>query len=988
MTVKLKFNAGLNYQIDAVASVVDLFGDLPKSNSPLAFSLDDPSQLLISDQGVSNPVPIGTDLNIFEEALLRNTRSIQQRNGIASSPVLENRRFSIEMETGTGKTYVYLRTMFELNKVHGFAKFVVVVPSVAIREGVLSSAGLMREHFMALYSQPFDVVTYDSTQLGRVRQFASSSSIQVMVINIQAFAKDVASTDQQSGNIINRSRDQNLGRKPIEQIQATNPIVIVDEPQKMGSANAIAAIDRLNPFVTLQYSATLKTAENLVYRLGPVEAYEQRLVKRIEVAGIEADANLNSAFVQLVGFDPKALRAKLRINQDAGLTNRQTDLFVKQDDDLYEKSKHRPEYADGFIVAEIDRTPGAEKVCFSNGREVSLGESLGSFDADVRRAQIRTTVQAHLEKELAIHKRPEGDRLKVLSLVFLDRVASYRAAAASELGEVGQWFEEAYNEFRTNPTYAVLNLPEAPAAHAGYFAGDPRTGFTNSGGDTKAAISAYELIMQRKEQLLSLDEPVRFIFSHSALQEGWDNPNVFQVCMLADPKSAGTKRQQIGRGLRLPVNEAGDRVRDPSVNVLTVVANESYLSFAKTLQEEYRAEGVEFGIVTKVAFAGVKAKKPDGDRGEPLGQDVSASIWTHLCECGYLASDGAIQPKFAPLDPGFVLDVPAEFATLREEITDVIRRFDINERIGNRRARQKIAYRKQVTLDPEFAELWSRISKRTRYRVSLSTPELLAACLKAIKDQPTIQPAKIRIRRAAIEQSYKGVTGVETRSSALSTDARPRLPDILAELQNETDLTRATIVKILQECGKLGEFVINPQAFISMVAQQIQAALQSMMVDGIEYQEIAGLSWELRRLEESLEASLEPYLHRLYKVQNHAKTPFDHVELDSQVERAFAKKLDENDSVRFFLKLPSWFAVDTPIGTYNPDWAIAMDNPQGGTNLYLVRETKSTIDFTKLRNSEALKVRFATKHFESIGVDYGVVRNIDDLIDTLPTGPS
>ena len=988
MTLKLKFDAALSYQSDAVSAVVDLFSGLPKANSSLAFSLDDPAQLQIGELGVSNPLP--EDAGLFYASLLENLREIQTRNGIQVSKVLDGRNFSVEMETGTGKTYVYLRTMFELHKQHGFCKFLIVVPSVAIREGVLASAKLMREHFMSLYSQPFDVETYDSKQLGRVRQFASSNSIQIMVINIQAFAKDVKEDDPESGNIINRPRDQSMGRRPIEQIQATSPIVIVDEPQNMESDTSVEAIDRLNPLCTLRYSATHKRTYNLVYRLGPIEAYDLRLVKRIEVASVVADNNLNAAFVRLISIDQAKSRAQLLINQDAGVKNKQVKVWVKLGDDLREKSKERPEYANGFIVSQIRMGKGSEAVEFTNGKQVTMEVASESFDEDVRKAQVRTTITEHLEKELEIAKRPEGDRLKVLSLFFLDRVANYRVSGSAELGPIGAYFEEAYEEIRKQSRFENLTLPPVATVHAGYFSGDPKKGFKDTRGTGEADSSTYDLIMKDKERLLSIDVPLRFIFSHSALREGWDNPNVFQICTLNDSKSVDRKRQEIGRGLRLPVNEAGERIRDIGVNRLTVIANESYESFARQLQTEYEEDtGRRFGVVERIAFAKLLEKAKNGSRGEPLGQEVSEQIWSHARAEGYLSSDGAILPKFNPTSDGFSLDVPAGFESLREEICDTISKYAFGDRVVDARRRVKVSFRKQVTLDPEFKDLWDRISKRTKYRVKLSTDELVAECLAKISGAPKIDPAKIRVRTVEMQHQKSGIKAGNTLGVAFfNTEGPAILPDILAELQNETDLTRKTLIKILVESNRLSEFVVNPQEFIAMMTGSIQSVLRRMMVSGISYEEVAGASWEMRRLEDGISDDVERYINRLYKVQSTGKTPYDHVEIDSNVERKFAEDLDSNKAVKYFVKLPRWFTVDTPIGPYNPDWAIVMNATSGNTaaRVYLVRETKSTLDSDKLRKAEATKISCAKKHFEAIDVDFGVVTNVNDLFDTASSG--
>lgn len=672
--LKLKFDATLDYQRDAVASVVDLFGDLPLQGSTFSLTSQSVNQLGLSELGVSNPIP--ADQDVFEAATLAKLRSIQERNGIEMSDALGKLNFSVEMETGTGKTYVYLRTVFELNKVYGFTKFVIVVPSIAIREGVLSSISLLRDHLRSLYDNvPFDASVYDSKHLGRVRQFATSNTIQLLVMNIQAFQKDVdEDRDPTKANVINREQDRLAGRRPIEFIQASRPVVVIDEPQNMESAAAVAAIGRLDPFCTLRYSATHKRPYNRTYRLGPIEAYDLQLVKRIEVASVVADDNPNAAFVRLHGVDVTKSRAQVTINQGRGKAFKTKKLWLRAGDDLHVLSDHRQEYATGWIVSDISFRPGAEAVEFTNGSEVTIGQAAESFDEDTRKAQVVETVRQHLDKEKTL--RPQG--VKVLSLIFIDRVVNYRALddeGNAMLGPIAQWFEEAYTDLASKPRYAALELPPVDQVHDGYFSVDNKRRPKDTRGDSAADVDTYDLIMRDKERLLSLDEPLRFIFSHSALREGWDNPNVFQICTLNESKSTDRKRQEIGRGLRLPVDQSGERVRDPQVNRLTIIANEAYDQFARELQTEYEEDtGQRFGVVPKQAFAKLALPVGFGESpAEPLGQAFSATVWEHLKENGYLDAAGGVLPKFNPAADDFKLDVPADVVPLRAEITDAVR---------------------------------------------------------------------------------------------------------------------------------------------------------------------------------------------------------------------------------------------------------------------------------------------------------------------------
>ena len=519
--------------------------------------------------------------------------------------------------------------------------------------------------------------------------------------------------------------------------------------------------------------------------------------------------------------------------------------------------------------------------------------------------------------------------------------------------------------------------------HAGYFSVDNKQRPKDTRGDSAADIDTYDLIMRDKERLLSADEPLRFIFSHSALREGWDNPNVFQICTLNDSRSSDRKRQEIGRGLRLPVNQDGERIHDPLINRLTIVANEAYDQFARALQIEYEEDtGQRFGIVPKHAFARlVLPSEPGEPLKAPIGQQASADVWDHLRVAGYIDAAGTVLPKFDPSADDFELDVPAGFELIRAEITDAISQFVFANRIINAKKRQTVRFRKQVILDPDFKALWDRISKRTKYRVSLSSDNLIEDAAAAIANAEPIEAAKVRVRVVELEHSTAGIASDKRIDQHDYATAAPIfLPDILADLQNETDLTRSTLVRILRQSGRLADFTLNPQAFTVLVTSKINAAMHKQMVDGITYEAIPGLHWEMHRLEPEASEEIERYAARLYKVQSMMKTLFDHIEIESEVERRFAKGLDDNQNVRFFMKLPAWFTVDTPIGPYTPDWAIVFEDAD---RLYLVRETKGSLDPDQRRHDENVKIECAGHHFAAIGVDYAVVSSVDGMIGSL-----
>lgn len=990
--MKLKFDATLDYQRTAIDSVVKIFNGQPLAETSFSVSLA--SYDLMGT--IQTDLGLGNQLTISDKEILANVQEIQELNNIPKVSELLGRHFSIEMETGTGKTYVYLRSVFELNKLYGFTKYIIVVPSVAIREGVLASIDLTREHFRSLYGKPFDSIEYDSKSLGKVRQFATANTIQVMVINIQSFQKDVKDNDEISKltpdqlkklNVINRESDKLSGRKPIEFIQATAPIVILDEPQSvegntlLGETSSSRAISRLNPLVTLRYSATHKNYHNLLYKLNPIQAYDLRLVKRIEVASMRAEENSNDAYIKLLSVDNKnSLRAKLKINVSTGSGVTQKAIWVKKSDDLFTKSKERQEYQNGYIVHNITFSQGEECIEFSNGKRIALGSALAGLDEEIMKAQVIETVEQHLMKERMV----KGKGIKVLSLFFIDRVSNYRVYNADgtiSLGKIGKWFEDAFNNLTSKPQYKGLVNDPVEKIHNGYFSHDKKGGYKDTSGTTKEDDDTYRLIMRDKERLLSADEPLRFIFSHTALREGWDNPNVFQICTLNESKSTDRKRQEIGRGLRLPVNQHGERIHDETINRLTVIANESYDDFARTLQKEYEEDyGIEFGAVPPEAFAKLQQVR-DGQE-FTIGQENSKIIWEHLNKVGYINDKGHIQDLFDPKNRAFKLDIMPEYDSIRDLIVDELQRYIFKDRIVNAKDRKRVKLTKNVMLDPTFAELWKRISQRTRYRVSFQTDVLVDIASERIRQLPKISPLRIDMDKVMVTPTQAGVESsrvIETKVTYLTDKSTP-LPDLLAYLQNETELTRHTLVAILLKSGRLSDFEVNPQAFITMTITELNKALHELILDGIHYEKIADQQWEMHRLENDDEEGLLRYLNNLYEVQNKNKSLYDHIEFDSEIERSFARDLDNNEKVKLFVKLPSWFRVDTPLGPYNPDWAIVLED---GNKLYLVRETKSTIDEDKRRKEENAKLACGRKHFKAIDVDFDVAVSLKDVLHKL-----
>jgi type III restriction enzyme len=993
--MKLQFDANQAFQLDAVAAIADLFDGQPQG----------PPEYAVIDTGAwggelyagqaRTELGVGNRLLLADDKLRENLRAIQLRNDIdvadptappeawelfdgPSDQVRRCPHFSIEMETGTGKTYVYLRTIFELSRRYGFQKFIIVVPSVAIREGVLKNIEITREHFRALYNNLlFEPDVYDAKKVNRLRQFATSNTLQILVINIDAFRKNFTGTEEErKSNVIYKESDKLSGRQPIEFVQAARPIVIIDEPQSVDATEkAQEAIKALNPLCTLRYSATHRNPYNLVYRLDPVRAFELRLVKQIVVAGAAAQDAANDAFVRAerIRYVPR-LDARLRIHIQTPDGPKEKAVTVKQGSDLFALSNERACYREGFEVAEINAEPGSEYVRFASGRTLRQGEEIGGLRDDVWRAQIRHTVRRHLEKELQVRARG----LKVLSLFFVDRVANYRDYGADGhpvKGKFAEVFEAVLAELVKDGRYEELPwLRESvERLHNGYFAQDKKGVLKDTRGDTQADDEVYNLIMKDKERLLSLDEPLRFIFSHSALREGWDNPNVFQICTLNETKSAMKKRQEIGRGLRLPVDQNGVRVFDESVNKLYVMANESYEEFARALQTEYEEDcGVTFGKVPITALAKL-TRIVDGVE-QPIGRDAAQAIRAALVEQSMLDIDGRIQPAFDPKRKGFRLDLPAAHRDLTAAVVDLLSAYQIERHIRRDRDEGVNRLKKEVTLSPEFQALWDRIKPRTTYRVEFATEELVHRAIEAIRQMEKVVAPTIRVTAGQVHVSKAGVTTTATSvAEEKPADYSHALPDILAYLQNETELTRSTLVRILKGSGRLGEVFANPQRFLDQLAGIFRHELHRLLIDGIKYERLPGdgvdAEWEMLRFQNE---ELINYLSALQV----GKSVYEYVVYDSEVEREFARRLDEREDIRLFVKLPGWFKVDTPLGTYNPDWAILKHDGQA---LYLVRETKGTRDFLKLRTSEADKVRCGQKHFEAIGVPFAIAVTADEV---------
>ncbi|HRN46681.1 MAG TPA: DEAD/DEAH box helicase family protein [Niabella sp.] len=965
--MRIKFDSTQAYQVQAVNSFIDLFDGQPLQQADYTIEIN-PTAETTQTSMFRSEMGIGNNLVLSRDAIFKNLQLVQERNDLDPAAWEDFNKnglnFSVEMETGTGKTYVYLRTIFELSQKYGFKKFIIVVPSVAIREGTLKNIEITADHFKALYNNiEFEHFVYDSKKANRLRQFATSNQLQIMIINIDAFNKDT--------NIFNQERNQLNGFSPRGFINAVRPFVLIDEPQSVdNTTKAQEAIKSLNPIAIFRFSATHKNLYNLIYKLDPIKAYELGLVKQIVVASVTGVNAQNDAYIKLLEVNNKAgIKAKIRLQVQGNTSVKEKDIWVKQNADLFQLSNERESYKNGFEVLDISAEPGNEFIDFTSGR-LYVGQERGGITEDLVEVQIKNTIKKHLDKELQL----KGKGIKVLSLFFVDKVSNYRVYGADGKASPGKYaalFEQHYNELIKLPQYQELNIFPVDKIHDGYFSADKKGVYKDTNGNTQADDDTYAKIMRNKEQLLSMDEPLKYIFSHSALREGWDNPNVFQICVLREVGSTKERRQTLGRGLRLPVNQIGERVKDENINKLTVIARESYADFASGLQKEYEEDcGVTFGKVPKLAFA--KLTETIGDEDKMLGRDKSESIWKALISKGFIDDTGKIQPSFNPQKAGFTLMLPDSFAAAENEIIDILQSYQLNRYVKEDTPPKRLKLNKQIFLDPEFENLWKKINLRTTYQVDYSTDALIANAVKTITTMDKIEPVKVSYREAELDIEIAGITMQETRANYHTLNYTGGLPDILGYLQKETELTRNTLVSILSGSNRLQELAINPQKFMDAVSSIIKRELYRLMIDGIKYEKLitGKTEWSMQLIRDE---ELKDYFEQSLKVN---KSVYDSVIYDSEIERKFAEDLDKRTDIKLFVKLPSFFKVETPIGTYNPDWAIVKHDDD---TIYLVRETKSTKNYEKLRNSEADKIKCGRKHFEAIRVDFDVVTNSSEV---------
>jgi len=992
--MKLQFEDNLDYQLDAIEAVSDLFNgqDICRTEFTVTFRPGDSAQgtlgITESDLG------IGNRLQLLDDEILENMRAIQLRNGLRPSDSLVSGDFTVEMETGTGKTYVYLRTIFELNRRYGFTKFVIVVPSIAIKEGTYKTLQITRDHFENLYpmAKGYEYFLYDSTKLGQVRNFATSPNVQIMVVTVGAINKrDV--------NNLYKDSEKTGGEKPIDLIRATHPIIIVDEPQSVDgglSGKGKEALDAMNPLCTLRYSATHVDKHHMLYRLDAVDAYERGLVKQIEVAALEIEGSHNKPYVKLISTHNQkgSITAKVELDVLRG-GNIRRDVMTLEDGDDLEQETGRAIY-ENFRIGTITCGSGNESMELSMpGGDYTLhpDEEVGGVNPDdLKRLMIRRTIKEHLDKEIRFASQKR--EVKVLSLFFIDSVGYYRQydeTGNAVKGKYALMFEEEYRKLAKQPEYHTLfekiDLDvDASEVHNGYFSIDKKGSWTETDENTQAnrdnAERAYNLIMKEKEQLLSFDSKLKFIFSHSALKEGWDNPNVFQICALRDMGSERERRQTIGRGLRLCVNQEGHRLRGFDINTLTVIATESYEQFAENLQKEIEEDtGIRFGIVEKHQFASLIVTAEDGTA-QPLGVEKSEQVWDYLKENGYLDNKGKVQDTLRTALKENTLEIPDEFTEQEAGIKDILRKLAGKLDIKNADERITIRTRQAILESDEFKALWDRIKHKTTYRVEFDNEKLIGDCAKAILDGPPITKTRAQFRIADIAIGKGGVEAKETGASGFTsiTETDIELPDVLTDLQDKTHLTRRSLVRILTGSRRLNDFKKNPQEFIDLAAEAVNRTKRLALVDGIRYQRIGDSHYYAQELFKQEE--LTGYLKNTLETQ---KSVYQHVVYDSAgIEKSFAEDLEANEAVKVYAKLPGWFKVPTPLGTYNPDWAVLVEI-DGQEKLYFVVETKGSSWWDDLRHREGAKIKCGEKHFAAIAdgenpAKYIRATSVDDML--------
>ena len=1007
--MKLKFKVQ-PYQTNAVESVVDCFAGQPLVTGA-SYRIDpgkQKQQLFEFETGFRN-----ADLALTDAQLIKNIHNVQKRQnlplsaGLAANNVCKV-NLDVEMETGTGKTYCYIKTIFEMNKRYGWNKFIIVVPSIAIREGIYKSLQITSEHFTESYGKKVRFFIYNSKQLHHIESFSSDAGINVMIINIQAFAAKGADNRR-----IYDELDDFQSRRPIDVISSNRPILILDEPQKMEGKATTEALPKFKPLMILRYSATHKTTHNKVHRLDALDAYNQKLVKKIAVRGITVKglSGTNAyLYLESIEISKKAPVARIEIEFKQGNGIKRTTKRLGKGEDLFTVSNGLDQYK-GFVISQIDYNQ--DTIEFTNGVSLTAGEATGDItEAAIRRIQIRETIKAHLEKESMLY----AQGIKVLSLFFIDEVTKYRDySQADEKGDYARIFEEEYLALKNDQLGKIafdgglynkyLEGIEPSKTHAGYFSidkktkrlKDPEVGVRSVDSDD---VEAYDLILKEKELLLSFDRPERFIFSHSALREGWDNPNVFVMCMLKHSDNTISRRQEVGRGLRLCVNKNGDRIDAPEIvheiNILTVVASESYKDFVGNLQKEISESlSARPRKANEAYFLGKQIQTESGLL--EINAALAKQIYRYLVKNDYTDDTDAISDNYHKAkEAGSIAPLPTELMPHAEQI------FQLIDSVFSLAQLPKVGDDRKPKLNPlnenfskkEFQELWKRINHRAIYRVEFESSELIKNSIKALNNelrvtqlQYTVQ-AGIQTDSITDTQLQKGEgfivreTTPETYRGSIHSSVKY---DLLGKISENVHLTRKTVAEILTgiEPAIFNQFKQNPEHFISEASRLINEQKATMIIERLTYDEVAG-EHDVSIFTAS--QSRQDFSKSGEKLKKHI---YDYAVTDSQVERNFVSELDGSPEVVVYAKLPRGFLIPTPVGGYNPDWAISF--VEGSVkHVYFVAETKGTMSTLELRGIEKTKIECARKFFDRINqkiendkVKYDVIDSYSKLMSVV-----
>ena len=1006
--MKLKFKTQ-QYQTAAVQAVVDCFKGQPSASSEAISYRIDPGKAksgmdrLFSEAGFKN-----ADLGLSDAALLSNIQQVQRLQNLPISDAVVKTKVArvnldIEMETGTGKTYCYIKTIFELNKQYGWSKFIIVVPSIAIREGVAKSLEITAEHFLASYQKKARFFIYNSKQLHHLESFSSDAGINVMVINVQAF-----NATGKDNRRIYEELDDFQSRKPIDVISANRPILILDEPQKMEGGKTLDSLVNFKPLMVLRYSATHKTTHNKIHRLDALDAYNQKLVKKIAVRGIAVKglAGTNGyLYLQSIDISPKK-PPEARVEMEQKLANGNIKRVVRKvgkGDNLFDLSGGLDQYRDGYVVADINAN--TDILSFTNGVDLMVGDAIGDVtEAAIRRIQIREAIKAHFDKEQALFQQG----VKVLTLFFIDEVVKYRDySAPDEKGEYARVFEEEYTQYLNE----MLSLDETDyvkylkgiavdKTHKGYFSIDKKSkrqvdsdvAARGENAGLSDDVDAYDLILKDKERLLSLSEPVRFIFSHSALREGWDNPNVFVICTLKYSDNTISRRQEVGRGLRLSVNQQGDRMDHPAivhdVNVLTVIASESYRDFVAALQKDISDSlSTRPKVANEDYFTGKVLKTPAGD--VQVTPQLAKQIYRYLVKNDYTdESDQIANAYHEAKKSGTLAALPEDLKPHAEQVFKLIDSvFSASQLpdIGDDRRPKKNPLNANFEKQ-EFKALWSRINRKAAYSVEFNSDELVQKAVKEIDASLRVTPLQYTIQHGeqAAAVTYDGIkegnafelkaTATETNRNSIHSAVKY---DLIGKLAEGTQLTRRTVADILKgiNVAVFAQFKTNPESFIAEATRLINEQKATVIIEHLTYDPIED-KFDLDIF--TAGQTKQDFSKAGDKLKRHI---YDYVLTDSNIERNFVKELDTSSDVVVYAKLPRGFLIPTPVGDYNPDWAISFK--EGSVkHIYFVAETKGSMSTMELREIEKTKVKCARKFFDEMNRRYAPENVKYEVVDS------